>query len=47
MEGDVLLRTERRPSVTTHVGGLDGISALIQADEIGQEQVRREAGSHI
>ena len=45
MEGDVLLKTERCPSATTHRGGLDGISALIQADEIGKEQRRRENGS--
>ncbi|KAK4077963.1 transcriptional regulator family: HMG [Purpureocillium lilacinum] len=45
LEGDVLLKTDRRASVTTRSGVLDGISALIRADEMGKDRERGEYAS--
>lgn len=38
MGGDVLLRAEQCPLAMTRAVVLDGISALIQANEIGRSQ---------
>ncbi|KAK4073297.1 transcriptional regulator family: HMG [Purpureocillium lilacinum] len=46
-EGDALLRSERHPSAKAHRGGIDGISALLQADQMSREKQSRAAERRI